>query len=503
MTAAGSPAPGSPAPGSPAAGSGWEVVIGLEVHVQLRTRSKLFSPAPVSYGEPPNHSVHAVCLALPGVLPVLNGRAVELAIRAALATQCRVHERSVFARKNYFYPDLPKGYQISQYEQPLATGGWLDVAIEEAGGGLRTRRVGLTRIHMEEDAGKSIHDSAIAGGGTHVDLNRAGVPLLEIVSEPDLRSPAEAAAYLRALRSLLRYVEVSDADLEKGHFRCDANLSLRRPGQAALGTRTELKNLNSFRFVEAALEAEVARQARILGGGGEIQQATLAFDPDAKRIRVLRLKENADDYRYFPDPDLVPLRIDAERIERIRAELPELAPAKRARLEAQYGLPERDASLLVESRALADFFEAAASRGATPRSVANWLLRDVRQVLLERGREIEEAALTPEALAELLALVEAGRLTPQSAREILPQLVATGGDPARLVREQGLEAVSDSGALEAAVEEVLAECADHVARYRAGEAKVLNYLMGQVMRRTGGKASPGPVRELLARKLAE
>jgi aspartyl-tRNA(Asn)/glutamyl-tRNA(Gln) amidotransferase subunit B len=503
MKSAGPMAAGSPAAGSLAAGSGWEVVIGLEVHVQLRTRSKLFSPAPVSYGAAPNHSVHPICLALPGVLPVLNGRAVELAICAALAMHCRVHERSVFARKNYFYPDLPKGYQISQYEQPLATGGWLEVPLEEAGGGLRTRRVGLTRIHMEEDAGKSIHDAAIAGTGTHVDLNRAGIPLLEIVSEPDLRSPAEASAYLRTLRSLLRYVDVSDADLEKGHFRCDANVSLRRPGESALGTRTELKNLNSFRFVEGALEAEVARQARILEAGGEIEQATLAYDPDQKRTRVLRLKENADDYRYFPDPDLIPLRIEVDRIERIRAALPALAPAKRVRFEAEYGLPERDASLLAESRALADFFEAAASRHGTPRSVANWLLRDVRQALAELGREIEQAALTPEALAGLLGLVDAGRLTPQSAREILPRLVASGGDPEELVRAQGLEAVSDSGELEAAVQEVLAACPDHVARYRAGEEKVLNHLMGQVMRRTAGKASPGPVRALLERKLAE
>jgi aspartyl-tRNA(Asn)/glutamyl-tRNA(Gln) amidotransferase subunit B len=432
--------------------------------------------------------VHPVCLALPGVLPVLNAQAVELEIRAALATHCRVHERSIFARKNYFYPDLPKGYQISQYEQPLATGGWLDVPIEEAGGGLSTRRIGLTRIHMEEDAGKSIHDAAIAGDATHVDL---------------IRSPAEAAAYLRTLRSLLRYVDVSDADLEKGHFRCDANLSLRRPGQTALGTRTELKNLNSFRFVEGALEAEMARQARILESGGEIQQATLAYDPDARRTRVLRVKENADDYRYFPDPDLLPLRIDADRIERIRVALPELAPAKRARFEAQYGLPERDASLLVESRALADFFEAAASSSGSPRTVANWLLRDVRQALADRGREIEDTSLAPEAFARLLGLVDAGRLTPQSAREILPQLLESGGDPEALVRQRGLEAVSDAGELEAAVDAVLAESAQHVARYRAGEAKVLNFLMGQVMRRTGGKASPGPVRELLARKLAE
>jgi len=476
-------------------------VIGLEVHVQLRTRSKLFSPAPVRYGDEPNHSVHPICLALPGVLPVLNARAVELAIRAALATGCRVHERSTFARKNYFYPDLPKGYQISQYEEPLATGGWLEVPVEAAGGELRTRRVGLTRIHMEEDAGKSIHDAAIAGGGTHVDLNRAGVPLLEIVSEPDLRSPAEAAAYLRTLRSLLRYVDVSDADLEKGHFRCDANVSLRRVGEKRLGTRTELKNLNSFRFVEAALEAEVARQAEILGRGGAVQQATLAYDPAARRTRVLRVKENADDYRYFPDPDLVPLRIGAERVERIRAELPELAPAKRARFEAHYALPVGEASLLTESRALADFFEAVAARHGSPRSVAKWLLRDLRQALADRGLEIEDSALAPEAFAALLGLVDAGRVTPQSAREVLARLLERGGDPEALVREHGLEAVSDTGELEAAVGAVLAECGEQVARYRAGETKVLHFLLGQVMRRTAGKASPGVVRELLTRRL--
>jgi aspartyl-tRNA(Asn)/glutamyl-tRNA(Gln) amidotransferase subunit B len=481
--------------------AGFEVVIGLEVHVQLRTRSKLFSPAPVLYGAEPNHGVHSICLALPGVLPVLNGRAVELAIRAALATGCRVHERSVFARKNYFYPDLPKGYQISQYEEPLATGGSIEVPTLGPDGEPATRRVGLTRIHMEEDAGKSIHDDAIAGGGTHVDLNRAGVPLLEIVSEPDLRSPAEAASYLRTLRSLLRYVEVSDADLEKGHFRCDANVSLRPPGATRLGTRTELKNLNSFRFVEAALEAEVVRQAAILRRGEAVAQATLAFDPATRRTRVLRLKENADDYRYFPDPDLVPLRIEAGQVERIGATLPELAPSRRARFEAQYGLAAREAGLLAENRALAEFFEAASARHGSPRAVAKWLLRDLRQALAERGVELEDSPLTPEAAAALLALQDAGRVTAQSAREILPELVARGGDPEALVRERGLEAVSDAGALEAAVAAVLAECPDQVARYRAGEARVLHFLIGQVMRRTGGKASPGPVRELLARKL--
>jgi aspartyl-tRNA(Asn)/glutamyl-tRNA(Gln) amidotransferase subunit B len=478
---------------------GWETVIGLEVHAQLRTESKLFSPAPVVYGAEPNTSVDPICLALPGTLPVLNARAVELALRTALATHCRVHERCVFARKNYFYPDLPKGYQISQYEDPIATGGFIDVRFEHDGEP-RTRRVRLTRIHMEEDAGKSIHDAA-GGGATHVDLNRAGVPLLEIVSEPDLRSPAEAAAYLRALRQILRYVDVSDADMERGHFRCDANVSLRRPGAERLGTRCELKNLNSFRFVEEALEAEIARQAGILDGGGRVQQATLAYDPATGRTRVLRLKENADDYRYFPDPDLVPLRIDAERIERVRAELPELADARRARLAAQHGVSEADAAALTESRALADFFEAAVAAGAPARAVANWMRRDLREALREQEREIEACALAPAAFAALVALVEAGRVSAQSARGLLPELVARGGDPEALVRERGLESVSDASVLEAVVDEVLAAHAEDAARYRAGQHKVLDFLMGRVMKQTRGRADPAAVRAILARRL--
>jgi len=478
----------------------YEVVIGLEVHTHLRTESKLFSPAPVTYGEKPNHSVHPICLALPGVLPVLNGRVVELAIRAGLATHCTIHTHSVFARKNYFYPDLPKGYQISQFEEPVATGGWIEIPVEggEDGG---TRRIGITRIHMEEDAGKSIHDAAIAGGTTHVDLNRAGVPLLEIVSEPELRSPAEAGTYLRSLRSILRYIQVSDADLEKGQFRCDANLSLRRHGESRLGIRTELKNLNSFRFVESALEAEIERQAEILDEGGQVVQATLAYDDATHRTRVLRLKENADDYRYFPDPDLVPLVIPEERIERIRAELPELGEVKRERFETQYGLSEYDARLLTASRSLADFFEAAVAAYGTAKPVANWILRDVQQALGERDLEIEDAAITPAALATLIRLVDDGVTTPQSARGLVQELVGQGGDPATLVRERGLEAVSDSGVLEQAVDQVLRDHGDDADRYRGGETRVLNFLMGQVMRQTGGKANPGVVRELLVRKL--
>jgi aspartyl-tRNA(Asn)/glutamyl-tRNA(Gln) amidotransferase subunit B len=479
----------------------YEVVIGLEVHAQLRTESKLFSPAPVTYGAPPNHSVHPICLALPGVLPVLNARAVDLAIRAALATHCTVREHSVFARKNYFYPDLPKGYQISQFEEPIATEGWLDVPVDE-GGEVRVVRVRLTRIHMEEDAGKSIHDDAVAGiDATHVDLNRAGVPLLEIVSEPDLRSPSEAAAYLRTLRSVLRYIEVSDADMERGNFRCDANVSLRRHGESALGTRTELKNLNSFRFVEAALEAEIVRQADLLDEGGTVQQATMAFDAGSGRTRVLRLKENSDDYRYFPDPDLVPLVLAAEQIEVVRAALPELAEQKCERFQRAYELSEYDARALTESRTLSEFFEVAAEAHGAAKTVANWILRDVLQALNERGLEIEASRLEPDALAALLRLVDEGATTARSARGLIPELVERGGDPAALVRERGLEAVSDAGTLERAVDEVLAEHGADVARYRDGEKKVVNFLMGQVMKRTKGKADPAAVRAILTSRL--
>jgi len=483
---------------------GYEVVIGLEVHAQLRTASKLFSTAPVTYGAPPNHSVNPVCLALPGVLPVLNRRAVELAIRAGLATHGEVRRHSVFARKNYFYPDLPKGYQISQYEEPVIAGGWLDVDVEE-GGEARTKRVRLTRIHMEEDAGKSIHDPAVAGDATQVDLNRAGVPLLEIVSEPDLRSPAEAVAYLRTLRQVLRYIDASDADMERGHFRCDVNVSLRPRGSESFGIRTEIKNLNSFRSVEGALRAEIARQTEILEDGGAVVQATMAFDPESGRTRVLRLKENADDYRYFPDPDLVPLVIPERQVEAVRAALPELADARCARYQRDYGLSETDARALTASRALAEFYEAAVTASATPepaKPIANWLLRDVQRVLKEREVEIEDAALTPASLAALVDEVEAGRTTVRSASGLVAELVERGGDPVAWIRERGLEAVSDAGELEAAVEAVIREHASDVERLRAGEQKVLNFLMGQVMRRTGGKANPRVVRKLLAARIA-
>jgi len=481
----------------------YEAVIGLEVHTHLRTESKLFSPAPVRYGDPPNHSVHLIDLALPGVLPVLNERVVELAIRLGLATHSRVNTHSVFARKNYFYPDLPKGYQISQYEEPVVSDGWIEIDVPSASARApECRRIGITRAHLEEDAGKSIHDSAVAGSeGTHIDFNRAGVALLEIVSEPDLRSPAEAGAYLRALRQTLRYLEVSEADLEKGQFRCDANVSIRLRGEQELGTRTELKNLNSFRFVEEAIAAEILRQADVLDEGGVVKQATMAYDPDTGRTRVLRLKEDANDYRYFPDPDLIPLRIDPERIEQVRARLPELPEAKRARFERDHGLSADDARQLASQRDLADFFDATLRLHRDARSVANWLLRDLLQLLNERERELAATQITPEALAGLLGLVEAGRLTVRNARELLPELVDEGGEAEARMRARGLEAVRDEGLLDAVVAEVVAGDPEACERVRAGDDKPLNFLMGQVMKRTKGKANPGQVRELLARRI--
>ena len=473
----------------------WEVVIGLEVHCQLRTRSKLFSSAPVSFGEEPNHAVAPLDIALPGTLPVLNAQAVELAVRAALATHCTVNERSIFARKNYFYPDLPKGYQISQYEEPLATGGYVDLeAVDGA-----ARRVRLTRIHMEEDAGKSIHDGPRTD--TLVDLNRAGVPLIEIVSEPDLRSAADAAEYLRTLREIVRAVGASDADMEKGQFRCDANVSLRRPGEERFGTRTEIKNLNSFRFVEAAIHSEVRRQAEILESGGAIVQATMGYEPARDRTYTMRTKENADDYRYFPDPDLIPLVISAARIEQIRASLPELSAARTARFVTQYELPPKDAALLAPNAALAAWFEAAARAHGSAKGVANWLLRDVLAALKERDAEIERVKLAPEAFGALVRLVDEGKVTAKNARTLLAEILWSGGDPAALIAERGLAAVSDTGALEAVADEVIGANEKAASAVRAGDAKSLNFLMGQVMRRTEGKANPATIREILSRKL--
>ncbi len=476
----------------------YQVVIGLEVHTHLATESKLFSPAPVRYGDAPNHDVSPIDLALPGVLPVLNERAVDLAIRFGLAVGGRVNLRSVFARKNYFYPDLPKGYQISQFEEPIVIGGQLEIAVD----GQAAKTIRITRAHLEEDAGKSIHDSALAGPDVSlVDLNRAGVPLLEIVSEPDLRSSQEAGAYLRALRSILRYLGVSHGDMEKGQFRCDANVSLRPRDQQELGTRTELKNINSFANVTAAIDVEAQRQADLLDDGDEVVQATMAFDPASRRTRVLRLKENSDDYRYFPDPDLMPLVVSEELIEQIRAALPELPGRRRERFRRDYDLSEHDAGVLTASRALADFYEESVAIAGDGKAVANWVLRDLLRALKDRELEIEEAKITPAALAALIALVGAGRLTVKSAQEIVADLVAQGGDPVALMTERGLQAVSDAGLIESVVSEVIDGDPDVVASFQSGDEKAINFLMGQVMKKTRGKANPAQVRELLLQKL--
>ncbi|MBW2395845.1 MAG: Asp-tRNA(Asn)/Glu-tRNA(Gln) amidotransferase subunit GatB [Deltaproteobacteria bacterium] len=488
----------------------YEVVIGLEVHVQLRTRSKLFSTAGVSYGDEPNQHTTPVCLALPGALPVLNAHAVELAIRAGAATNCTIHPTSIFARKNYFYPDLPKGYQISQFEHPLCTDGWLEIETDglksdgsKTGG---TKRIQLTRIHMEEDAGKSLHDGR--ADQSRIDLNRAGVPLVEIVSEPDLRSAEEAGFYLRKLHAILRTVGVSDADMEKGQFRCDANVSLRKHGATELGTRREIKNVNSFRFVEAAIEAEIVYQADLLDSGGEVRQATVGYDAENDRLFLMRLKENADDYRYFPDPDLIPLVISQERIDAIRAALPELPDVRRHRFEEAHGLAAADAAKLVGAGSLADFFEAAVAAGAEPKAAAKWLTRDVVAWLNEQERESGDSALetqgfalAPAGFASLLGLVDAGRLTAKSARDLLPDLLAQGGDPESLMQERGLEAVSDSGALEAMADDVLAAQPKAIESFREGDQKAVNFLMGQVMKQSQGKADPAQVRKILIAKL--
>ena len=477
--------------------AGWETVIGLEVHAQLKTQSKLFSSAPHAFGAAPNTQTTEVDVGLPGVLPVLNEKAVELAVRLALALGCNVHPISIFARKHYFYPDLPKGYQISQYEEPYCTDGAVPLELDG-----EFRSIPLTRIHMEEDAAKNIHDDAVTGGGvTHVDLNRAGAPLVEIVSTPSIHSPEEAGAYLRSLRQILRYLDVSDADMEKGQFRCDANVSVRRIGDTELGTRTELKNLNSFRFVERAIASEIRRQVELVEAGGKVLQQTLHWDDRAGVATPMRTKEQADDYRYFPDPDLPPLRIDPEYLEQKRKELPELPHARRRRYVEAFGLPAYDAAVLTEDRDVSEFFEAALRLYAQPKTVSNWIMRDVLATMTESAKALRELALTPEQLVELLKLVDAGRITAGSAREVFAEMARTGERPEAIMRARGLEAVSDSGELERLARGVIDANAGQVAKYRAGETKLLNFFVGQVMKSSGGKADPGALREILTRLL--
>ena len=477
----------------------YEVVIGLEVHAQLLTHSKVFCRCSAAFGAESNTQTCPICTGMPGVLPVINREAVSFAIKTALTVGATIQPLNRFARKNYFYPDLPKGYQISQYEQPLATGGKL--AIEVNG---QTKEIGITRIHMEEDAGKLFHGENLGDPeASFVDFNRCGVPLLEIVSEPDLRSPEEARLYLQKLRQLLRYLEVCDGNMEEGSFRCDANVSIRPVGSKELGTKAELKNMNSFRHVKHALEYEVARQQEALEAGEAIVQETRLWDPSKSITISMRSKEEAQDYRYFPEPDLVPLVVDEAWLEEVRSTLPELPDAKRARFESVYGLPAYDAGVLTATRALADYYEAAVEAFAgDPKMVSNWVMSELLGLLNRDGREITESPVDPGGLAGLLRLMADGTISGKIAKEVFEEMYATGRDAEAIVEEGGLEQISDAGELEALVVQVLSENPDAVERYRSGKTQIVGFLVGQVMKATKGQANPKIVNELLLSNLA-
>lgn len=482
----------------------WEVVIGLETHTQLSTASKIFSGASTAFGAAPNTQACPVDLALPGTLPVLNKAAVERAIQFGLAIGAHVAPHSVFARKNYFYPDLPKGYQISQYEIPVVQGGSLTFQVEGRKGEFYEKTVQLTRAHLEEDAGKSLHEDF--AGMTGIDLNRAGTPLLEIVTEPDMRSAAEAVAYARALHSLVVWLGICDGNMQEGSFRCDANVSVRPVGSDKLGTRREIKNLNSFRFLQQAIEYEVRWQIAEIEDGREIQQATVLFDPDTGETRAMRTKEDAHDYRYFPDPDLLPLEIEPAWVERVRAAMPELPAAMQARFVSQYGLPPYDASVLTSSKALANWFEqvVAEAGAANAKPAANWLMGDVASQLNREGIEIDGAPIRPAQLALLLKRIADGTVSNNTAKkDVFPAMWAgeCDGDADAIIAAKGLKQMSDTGALEAIIDEVLAANAKSVEEFRAGKEKAFNALVGQAMKATKGKANPAQVNELLRKKL--
>lgn len=475
----------------------YEPVIGLEVHCQLATRTKIFCGCATGFGAPPNTNVCPVCLALPGALPVLSREAVELAVRAALALNCTVNPVSRFARKNYFYPDSPKGYQISQYDEPLCEHGFVDIIAAGS-----AKRIGVTRIHMEDDAGKSQHDGfRDSARYTYVDLNRSGTPLIEIVSEPDMRSSEEAVAYMTEVKQALQFVGVSTCDMEKGHLRCDANVSVRLRGAEKFGIRAEVKNLNSFRFLGQAIEYEIARQVAIAESGGRMFQETRLFDPETGQTVGMRSKEDAHDYRYFPEPDLVPLRVSEQWLARVRSAMPELPAVKRRRFVEKYGLSDYDAEVLTQSRAIGEFFDEVAIATNDPKTSANWVMGDFAALLKSTGKEIAESPVSSGALAELLGLISGGQLSGKLAKDVLEKMFESGDSAPVIMEREGLRQISDTGALGGIVDEVLAANPKQVEQYRGGKTAVIGFLVGQVMKQSRGQANPATVNDLLKAKL--
>jgi len=474
----------------------WEPVIGLEIHAQLATRSKIFSGAATAYGAEPNTQACGIDLGLPGVLPVLNAEVVRMAVMFGLSVGAEIAHRSVFARKNYFYPDLPKGYQISQYELPIVQRGQIEIDLEDG----TTKRVGITRAHLEEDAGKSLHEDF--HGLTGIDLNRAGTPLVEIVSEPDMRSAREAIAYMKKIHSLVRYLRICDGNMQEGSFRCDANVSLRPSGDSAFGTRTELKNLNSFRFVERAINFEIERQAEILESGGTVVQETRLYDPDRHETRSMRTKEEANDYRYFPDPDLLPLEISDSYIEEVRGTLPELPDARKHRFVSDFGLGTYDAGVLTASREMADYYEATVeAAGGEAKLAANWVMGELSGALNKAGTEVDVSPVTPPMLGGMIRRIADGTISGKIAKQVFEAMWNGEGDADTVIEKQGLRQVTDTGAIEHIIDEVLAANPEQLEQYRAGKDRLFGFFVGQVMKASRGKANPAQVNELLKKKL--